>query len=433
MSYDLKAIAKKAIGMLTEGGADRAQCTVLLSEKREFNMDGGAFSLFRTTLNQRLSLTAYKGGRRGILSVSRLDGESLSRAVKDCLALADAAKPDSAWEIAPHIGQRAFSVGTRVPDPDRLFARTRELADAIGERYPKILIEQMIVDHTGWESVYADTSENLYTDDGGTYNVSLMFSGHEGERSSSFFGTGFSTESLDTPFLGLGSLASLLESAERQISTVPLKGKFVGTVILTPECAAELLSSAVDSFASGSALVEGTSIWRDKLGQRVACEDFSLALAPHTEGILHREEYTSDGYPTENFYLIENGVLKSFVASAYAANKAGVERSPNTSSAFVVEGGERSLSEIIAGVERGLLVQRISGGRPASSGDFSAVAKNSFLIENGRLSDAVSETMITGNLAEMLAGPLERSRERISDGSTVLPYLAFPGVTVSGK
>ncbi len=433
MSLDLKAVAKAAIAKLTEGGADRAQCTVLLSEKREFNMDGGAFSLFRTTLNQRLSLTAYKGGRRGILSVSRLDGESIERAAAECLSLADAASPDDAWEIASHVGERSFSVGTKAPDVEGLFARTQELASEIGVRYPRILIEQMIVDHTAWESVYADTSDNLYTDDGGTYNVSLMFSGHEGEKSSSFFGTGFSTESLDAPFLGLGSLASLLESAEKQISTVPVEGKFVGTVIFTPECAAELLSSVVDSFASGSALIEGTSIWRDKLGEAVADRSFSLALAPHTDGILHREEYTADGYPTENFYLIENGVLKSFVASAYAANKAGVERSPNTSSAFVVEGGERSLSELIQGVERGLLVPRISGGRPASSGDFSAVAKNSFLIENGRLGPAVSETMISGNLAEMLASPLQRSRERICDGSTLLPYLAIPGITVSGK
>ena len=433
MSYDLSFIAKDALRLLTEGGAERAQCTVSLSEKREFNMDGGEFSLFRTTLTQRLSLVAYKGGRRAVLAVSRLDGDSLARAARDCLALADAASPDDAWEIAPHIGRRAFSVGRREPDTDRLFARTRELADTIKENYPKILIEQMIVDHTGWESVYADTSDNLYTDDGGTYNVSLMFSGHEGKSSSSFFATGFSTESLDLPFIQLGSLASLLESAEKQIKTVPIEGKFVGTVIFSPECAAELLSSVVNSFASGSALIEGTSIWRDKLGETVAAEDFSLALAPHTEGILHREEYTSDGYPTENFYLIENGVLKSFVASAYAANKAGVERSPNTSSAFVVEGGERSLSEIISGIDRGLLVHRISGGRPASSGDFSAVAKNSFLIENGRLSDAVSETMITGNLAEMLLGPLERSREQIADGSTHLPYLAFSGMTVSGK
>ena len=433
MSLDAKRIAHEAIRMLTEGGADMAQCTVSVSEKREFNMDGGAFSLFRTTFNQSLYLTAYKGGRRGVLTVNRLDPDSVSSAVAQCLSLADAASPDDAWSIAEHIGERSFSTGVRTPELDRLFARTRELADGIAERYPRILIEQMIVDHTGIDSVYADSSDNLYTDGGGFYSVELMFSGHEGEKSSSFFGTGFSVDSLDAPFLTLGSVAELLDSAERQITTKPIDGKFVGTVIFTPECAGSLLSSIVDNFASGNSLIEGTSIWRDKLGKTVADESVTVALAPHTEGILHRQEYTSDGYPTENFNLIENGVLQSFVTSLYAANKTGVPRSANTSSAFVVPAGDRPLSELIAGVERGLLVPRISGGHPASSGDFSAVAKNSFLIENGRITDAVSETMISGNLAEMLMHPAGASAERIADGHTVLPYLAFSGITVSGK
>ena len=95
--------------------------------------------------------------------------------------------------------------------------------------------------------------------------------------------------------------------------------------------------------------------------------------------------------------------------------------------------GEKSLRELIASVDRGLLVSRISGGRPASSGDFSAVAKNSFLIEGGKIGAAVSETMISGNLAEMLMHPAGASVERIADGYTLLPYLAFSGITVSGK
>ena len=49
MSLDLKSIAREVIEKLKVGGADMAQCTLALTEKREFNMDGGAFSLFRTT------------------------------------------------------------------------------------------------------------------------------------------------------------------------------------------------------------------------------------------------------------------------------------------------------------------------------------------------------------------------------------------------
>ena len=61
------------------------------------------------------------------------------------------------------------------------------------------------------------------------------------------------------------------------------------------------------------------------------------------------------------------------------------------------------------------------------------MAKNSFLIENGRIGSALAETMISGNLAEMLRRVRAISKETVAEGMTVLPYLAFDGITVSGK
>ena len=88
---------------------------------------------------------------------------------------------------------------------------------------------------------------------------------------------------------------------------------------------------------------------------------------------------------------------------------------------------------MIKGIERGLIVGRFSGGEPGASGDFSGVAKNSFLIENGKITGPVSEVMISGNLAQILKSVRDISRERIADGGSVLPYISFDGITVSGK
>ncbi len=430
---DLRQIARTCITALRDAGADLAQCEVSLSEKREFNIDGGAFSLLRTTFNTSISLTAYRQQRRGTVTINRFSEDALRAAATECLSLAESGTPDEAWEIAPHIGERAFEVGCPEADTDALFFRTKELMETVSAEYPLILMEQMIVDHTKWNTVYADTSDNLYTELGGAYNVSLMFSAHEGERSSSFASAGFSTASLDTPFIDCGAVRVTLADTERQIATLPVNGKFVGTVVFTPDCLGTMLSSVIDNFASGANLISGTTVWLDKVGRQVASPDFSLSLAPKEESILYREEYTGDGYPTEDFFFIENGTLRGFVASAYVANKAGVTRSPNTSSAYVIPAGERPLAELIAGIERGILVARFSGGEPGVGGDFSGVAKNSFLIENGKISGAVSETMISGNLADMLMHFEGASAERIADGHTLLPYAAFSGITVSGK
>jgi len=55
------------------------------------------------------------------------------------------------------------------------------------------------------------------------------------------------------------------------------------------------------------------------------------------------------------------------------------------------------------------------------------------MIENGQVTHAVSETMIAGNLAGMLKRLVGISRETVADGSSVLPWLAVDGITITGQ
>ena len=41
--------------------------------------------------------------------------------------------------------------------------------------------------------------------------------------------------------------------------------------------------------------------------------------------------------------------------------------------------------------------------------------------------------MIAGNLADMLNHLRAISREQVADGMSVLPYMVFDGITISGK
>ena len=119
--------------------------------------------------------------------------------------------------------------------------------------------------------------------------------------------------------------------------------------------------------------------------------------------------------------------------SLYAANKTGRPVMKNSGSGLVMKAGEQSLEEIVGGIEKGLLVGGFSGGQPGTNGEFSGVAKNSFLIENGRVTRAVTETMINGNLGDMLRHVRGISRERDVQGVFTLPYLAVDGIVISGK
>ena len=430
---NLNDITLFAVDELKRLGANMATASAAMSKVHEFNVDGGEFSLFRTLFNNSVSLSAVKEGKRGVSAVNKLSPEDVKAACLECIATAESATPDDAWALAPDCTHETFFEEDNSPNLDLLFDRSVELVKYIEENHPRVIIEQMIVTHAECERVYRNTNGAFYEESYGSYGVDLMFSAHEGDETSSFYSTGITTKTLDKPFHEMGSIKKDLSDVEKQIYTKPVKGKFEGTVVLTPDALATFMSSVISNFTGSRSILEKTSIWLDKRGEKVADERLTVKFPLSLEGVVGRETFTGEGFLCEEFTLIENGVLKEFPLSLYVANKTGNTPAKSSLSCMYIVPGEKSLEEIISNIERGILVGRFSGGEPGISGEFSGVAKNSFIIENGKVGEAVSETMISGNLATMLNCLVDISKDTVCDGSSVTPYAAFNGITISGK
>ena len=430
---DIKKIADKTKQLLLDAGAQKAQYTVTEKEKHEFNVDGGEFSLFRTLFDRSLSITAYKDQKKGSAFINQFDDTAIESAVQDCIKSAESGMADENFDIAPKQENQVFREGAYEPDIERFFERTRELMEDIRTKHPKILMEQMIVSHDKIHSVYRNTNGTEFETFEGAYSVSLMFSAHEGDATTSFFGSEIYTDKLDRPFIELGSVEKDLSDTESQLSTIPVEGKFEGVIVLTPGSLGSFLGSAISNFASDGVILEKTSIWLDKLEKQVADSRITISMRPGDPRIVCGQRYTADGFLAQDYDLIKDGVLKSFLLSLYVANKSGFAPAKNTSFSVVIEGGDTSYEDMIGKIKKGLIIGRFSGGQPGINGDFSGVAKNSFLVEDGQIKGAVSETMINGNLAELLNNLVAISKETVADGTTVLPYMAFDKVVISGK
>ena len=431
---NLESLAEYIMVEARAQGADYVHCVVRESEKREFNVDGGRFSLMRTLFNRDVAITVLKGSRKGSVHINRFDEGSVYDAISECIAASESAEPDPAWQFCDEPTEQIYVQGAPVCDTEKLFFRTKELLEDIRERHPKILIEQMITSHDVYRSVYMNSNCVMYHPTAGAYNFSLMYSGHEGEKSTSFFGSDVTLANLDKPVIECALIDRELGEIEKQLDPEPLEGKFTGTVLLAPAALSEIVLDAVfGDFVSDSSLIDGTSIWKDKLGEKVADDRLTISLKAMDDDVVIGSRVTGEGYPAESFDLIRNGRLVSFDLSQYGANKTGQKRAGCSTGNVFITAGEQSTDEIIKGIGRGVLVMRFSGGTPAPSGEFSGVAKNAFLIEDGKITGALTETMISGCVPDMLNSIRAISSDVLKDGSVSLPYIAFDGVTISGK
>ena len=434
MSDKLNSIAGYALDALKKAGAQKASCSVHRGRTDELNVEANEFSLLRTMFEDGISLKAIIDNKKGTTYVNKLDKHSIDQAVADCVALAASATPDEAEDIAPKMENKNFDAAIGGSDMDKLFTRTKEFVQQTNDEFPKIILETVGSTFNSNETCYVNSNGVEFANKAESYHFNNMFSAKDGELSSSFNYYGFGMRSLDTPFINIGLQRSLLEGSAKSLKTRMVEGKFDGKVIVLPSAGDMVWYTLLSCFLDDYNLISNTSRWKDALGTKVADSKLTFSAAPLNPNIVGGERYTNDGFESKNFDFIRDGVLNSFALSLYGANKTGKPRALNTAFGNVeVAAGTTPLADMIKGIDKGIVLGRFSGASPGPSGDVSGVAKNSFLIENGEVTDALGETMLSFNICDALMNIPAISKERCVDGYSILPWCCFDGITISGK
>jgi PmbA protein len=214
------------------------------------------------------------------------------------------------------------------------------------------------------------------------------------------------------------------------------------TVVLDPFVAASFIG-VLSSALTAEAVQKGRSLFAQLEGERVAGDD-----ALHPEG-LASAPFDGEGTPSQRTQLVADGVLQGFLYDTYTGNKAGRASTGNGvrgsyaalpgvhPTNLVVVGPSTPLPEIIADIERGVLVTNAVGvhsGANPISGEFS-VGINGRLIERGRLAGGVREVTLAGDLLGMLKGitALGDDARWIPMGSIFTPSLVMEGMSIGGS
>ena len=419
--------------ILREEKLEKTSFTLSRSEKQELNLENGDFKLLRTVFGGSALLKVFLGERMGSASGNDLTEEGLRKLAAEARAAAESAAEDPCHDIAPDQGKDVFRQGVTEPDMDRFLERIREFLDTAAREYPEVRIMSGIGSYDRWNRMTRNSNGTEFETMAGRYQFSVEICAGSGGKTTGLDYTGISTGTLDTPLMEMGDFRKKLESIRNSMEPVSLEGKFEGTVILTPGAAADFVQMMLSNYLREGVIIDGTSQWLNRVGEQVADEKLTIALKPYDDRIVIGERATANGFRSEETTLIEKGVLKTHWLSLYGSNKTGRPLVKNTGSDLVIEPGSRTLEELIASVDRGLLMGGFSGGHPGANGEFSGVAKNSFLIEKGKIKGAVTETMVNGNLGSAFRNIRGISREVLCDGEMVVPYIAVDGIVVSGK
>ena len=433
---NLQTIAEHALTALQHEGADAAQATASRSALTELNITHSEPSLLRSTENHKLSLVGIWDGRKASTELSDLSGIGLDEVARTLRAQAAAAPQDPAHAVSSD--QRvAITRGPLEADLGALTDAAHDILDFRARETPSMNIEEGSTAHTLAKS-YTLTSGGSQLDCTlGWYGLSVFGTargpGPDGQlRTSSFNYGGGETEDLRSApaseRFGMGDMMrDLTRSVVTQGVTECFGGKFVGDVVLSPMAVATLLGW-FQGQVSDLALISGSSMFRDRVGELVASPMLSLASRFDAPGVV---AVSADAFVAAPVQLLAHGRLQTLTPSLYGSRKTGLAHVPTASSGWELQAGSTPLAELLHGVPRGAVVGRLSMGSPAANGDFSGIIKNSFAMDGGIVGTALSETMINGNVAQMLRDVVAVSAERIDTGAWCMPWIRVSGLHFS--
>jgi len=167
-------------------------------------------------------------------------------------------------------------------------------------------------------------------------------------------------------------------------------------------------------------LLETTQIERkstpfiDKKGEKIAHENLSAWDEGLSENAFGTIDMDDEGMPPQRTLLIENGILKNFIADRAGSIRTGHPRTgsgrrSNYSYAAAsrmrntyIAPGKYTLDEVFASVDKGIYCKKMGGGSVGPTGEFNFGVDEAYLVENGKITKPLKGATLIGEAKEIM-------------------------------
>ncbi len=219
-------------------------------------------------------------------------------------------------------------------------------------------------------------------------------------------------------------------------------------VLFTPlGVGAALLGPLAVAF-NGKNVVEKASRLANRQGEQVFDAGLSVWDDATLDGRPSSTPFDDEGTPRRRIRLIESGVVREFIYDLQTAAEVGAESTGSGQranarsqvrpgmSAFVLDEGQVTFEEMLAGMDEGLVVEELIGANQGNllAGDFGGNVLLGYKVEKGEIVGRVKDTMVAGNIMDVLRHVAAvGSDRRWVGGSLRTPSLLCDDVSVSAR
>jgi predicted Zn-dependent protease len=331
-------------------------------------------------IERELSLTVGDGEKQATVTSQKITFDALQSIAADARSLLKTSSPDPEYmspvsekQVYPVINEAWDSYTAECPAEPRMKAvgKAIDLAEENGFQTAGRCWMQN-------QTTYLATSTGNLVSHRST-QAGLSFTMDKGLASSyrTISGTGWNELDVD------GAIHKVVEQVKMNEGAVDAEdGDY--KIILEPEAVWNLLMYLPWIMDARSA-DEGTSVFSGMEGIRMAGGNFNLSSRLHSAhpGIPFNEY----GQPARDVVWFENGILRNLPCDRFTAKKTGREPLfvPET---LTMEGGEGTIDNLVAGVEKGILIRRFWYIRFVDEKTLKLTGMTRdgvFLVENGKI------------------------------------------------
>jgi len=430
---DILAQAKKA--------AEEAEVFMVSSEETPVQFEANRLKHIQSKQNTGVVLRIIKGGRIGYASTTDLS---------DTQGLVDNAAETARFGVKARfeLPAKAQYPEINVFDPDtesvsieKMIELGEGLIALVTKHTPDIVCEAMVardivslrlMNSGGGEASYKKSIFSLSMWGSLIRGTDMLF---VGESQSS-------CHPLTNPNQVADVVIQQLELARNRAS-VPT-GKL--PVILTPRGVVSALIPSLMAAFNGKLVLEGASPIGNRLGEKVFDPGLSLWDDPTIAYRPNSRPCDDEGIPSQRTPLIEQGRVANFFYDLQTAALANTRSTGNgnrngglptpSPTTLVIAPGKTSLDEMLSDIKEGLIIEQLMGAEQGNvlGGDFSGNVLLGYKVESGKIVGRVKDTMVSGNIYQVLKDVAAiGSKPEWVGGFVLTPHIYCPSLSVASK